>query len=84
MVGHSTRVTVSARALEIEDELIRAEVDVTLSAQDACDLLKVDRRTLGRLLASGRIAASRISPSGSSKLLLRRREVARFLAELER
>ncbi len=84
MAGQSTRATVSARALEIEEELIRAEIGVTLSAQEACDLFKVDRRTLGRLLASRRISASRISPSGSSKLLLRRREIARFLAELEK
>jgi hypothetical protein len=83
MAVQTTRASMSARALEIEDELVRAEVEVTLSAQDACDLLKIDRRTLGRLLSSRRLLASRISPRGSSKLLLRRREIARFLAQLE-
>lgn len=83
MAGHSTRATVSARALEIEDELIRAEVGVTLGAQETCDLLRIERRTLGRLLASKRLTASRISPNGSAKLLFRRREIASFLAALE-
>lgn len=68
---------------QIDQALADAGVAVTFGAEEACRLLRVDRRTLGRMIASKTLAASRATPAGSSRLLIRRREVARLLAALE-
>jgi excisionase family DNA binding protein len=83
MATSATNSSLSARTLAIDEELADAGLKVTMGASEACGVLRVDRRTLTRLIASKALAATRMSPNGSSRVLLRRREIASFLAKLE-
>lgn len=71
------------RTKQIDASLAEGGFGVTLGSEDACLVLRITRRTLTRLIGARRIQTARVSPAGSSKLIIRRRELARFLAELE-
>ncbi|MBK9386496.1 MAG: hypothetical protein IPN34_16915 [Planctomycetes bacterium] len=83
MATSAPNSSLSARTLAIDEELADAGLKVTLGASEACGVLRVDRRTLNRLIATRALAATRMTPNGSSRVLLRRRELASFLARLE-
>lgn len=70
-------------AEEIDLELAEGGIELTVGADEVCRVLRIDRRTLGRLLSSRMLRASRVTRKGSSRVLVRRREIARFIADLE-
>jgi excisionase family DNA binding protein len=59
------------------------DLPLLLTRQQAADLLHVDPRTIGRMIADGRLArAMKTSPTGSGRVLIRRDDLLR-LAGLE-
>jgi excisionase family DNA binding protein len=52
------------------------------TAAEAADTLRVSKRTLARYVATGRIKAIRGDDAGSSRVLIPRSEVERFLRGL--
>lgn len=53
--------------------------DAWISAAEACDLARCHRRTLSRWIADGRIESTRPVRSGSSRVLVRRASLEKFL-----
>lgn len=59
-----------------------AELKPLVTGAEAADALRVSRRTLARYVATGRLRALRADDAGSSRVLIPRSEVARFLRGL--
>jgi excisionase family DNA binding protein len=65
------------RALDV------AELGSLATASEACTVLRCSRRTLARLVATGRLRAAKRAERGSSPLLVPRAELQRYLAGLQ-
>jgi excisionase family DNA binding protein len=61
---------------------ILTELPPLLTAEEAASLLRTSRRNLQRWIASGRLRAIAGGVGGSSRVLVPRTEIARFLASL--
>ena len=68
--------------LDWVDEAV-AELPSIVTVSEAIAVLRCSRRHLYRHVSRGRIHAVRPEDSGSSRLLIPRREIARFLRSLE-
>jgi excisionase family DNA binding protein len=59
------------------------ELGSLATAAEACGVLRCSRRTLARLVATGRLRAAKRSHGGSSPLLIPRAELRRYLDALQ-
>ena len=76
-----TRALRKAAAHWVDD--VVAELPSLVPADEAMRVLHVSRRTLGRLLATGRLRGHRPCESGSSRVLIPRAELKRYLQSMQ-
>ncbi len=69
-------------ALEARAPRPLSDLPDLLTAEEAAGVLRCSRRTLGRLVASGRLHASRQAADGSSPLLIARKDLTTYMAKL--
>jgi excisionase family DNA binding protein len=69
-----------ASRAEIAKQLV-AELPPILSVDETAKVLRISRRTLGKLLALKRIKTIRYTTGGSARVLIPRTSIEAFLAE---
>lgn len=73
----------AALATEIERELREDGVPLMIPGPMASQIIGQSQRTLARLIARGDLATSRTSRAGAARIMIRRGELARYLAARE-
>ncbi len=76
------RQQAATRALDWIDEAI-ADLPPILTVKEACSVLRTCNRNLRRMISAGRLHAVRPVESGSSRLLIPRASVERYLRSLD-